>query len=151
MRNKIPCILLLASLLAIFPSEKLCGQEELPEAEQTKGTFKPSRLISEKAFLLLPVSVLKHEDEETALRLIEGTKAFNARFSLHQHRTFRGDEYGFATTAASMGITDDAELDCYRCCFKKISKSECGTYSSVYGNTNWAPSCPKSKLVKDEK
>lgn len=37
---------------------------------------------------------------------------------------------------------DNAELTCYRCTLKKISKDRCGRYKNVYGSEEKAKFCP---------
>lgn len=54
--------------------------------------------------------------------------------------------YPYATLAAnSMSTIKDDELLCYRCCFSKVNKADCGMFSEKYGDANWAPNCPKSE------
>jgi hypothetical protein len=36
------------------------------------------------------------------------------------------------------------ELLCYRCCFGKVDRKDCGIFISKFGDQSWAPNCPKS-------
>ena len=53
--------------------------------------------------------------------------------------------YQYMGASPAMSTQEDDELLCYRCCFGKMSKDDCGIYKEKYGDEKWAKECPKQK------